>query len=189
MPSSFHSHKALLLAALFVPGAASTSLAKSAELRCAVFEVSSPQSGTASERARRARRYSATEILDLEFHVFLPGTLAGEHRLDVRVETPDQKLYQVLTVPFEIVEEGAETGASGARRVRKKLADLPRPIAELRAASIQRGRTRFTKVSATLPVAGTSIVSSSLYGTWTATAFLDGSMASCGPKARFLITE
>ena len=82
-------------------GTAVVPLAEPAPPRCAVVEVSSPQKTDSRERARRVRRFSATEILDLELHVFVPATLTGDHRLDVKVYTPDRQLYQVLTVPFE----------------------------------------------------------------------------------------
>jgi hypothetical protein len=143
------------------------------------------------DRTRRQHRFSATEILDVEIHVFLPASLEGEHRLDVKVYTPDSQLYQVLTVPFEAAEPPA-AAENGARRDRRKLSGILRPLPEIPAPIVQRaegGRTRYRKVSATLPVAGTSIVSSSLYGTWAAAAFLDGSVSSCGPDARFVITE
>ena len=44
-------------------------------------------------------------------------------------------------------------------------------------------------VSATLPVAGTSITLSSLYGRWTVQTYLDGQPAPCGPASRFTISE
>jgi hypothetical protein len=42
--------------------------------------------------------------------------------------------------------------------------------------------------TATLPVAGTSIVNSSLYGEWRIEPHLDGSPRPCGPALRFRIT-
>ena len=146
---------------------------------CSAIEVLSPQ----KSRFPHPRRFSAAQILDLEIRVLLPEKLTGEHRLDVSLYTPDHQLYQTLTVPFR----GAGTPPS--RGPRRKLTDHPRPIAEAEARATLAGKHRRTVVSAVLPVAGTSIVTSSLYGEWTAAAFLDGSQKSCGAAARFVITE
>ena len=44
-------------------------------------------------------------------------------------------------------------------------------------------------VTATLPVAGTSITMSSLYGRWSVEPHLDGQPGPCGPAARFTIRD
>jgi hypothetical protein len=49
-------------------------------------------------------------------------------------------------------------------------------------------RTQYA-VTALLPVAGTSITLSSLYGRWTVQAYLDGQPDPCGPAARFTIRD
>ncbi len=149
--------------------------------RCLSVQVRSPQ----ARRLPWAHRFSATEILDLELRVFLPGTLTGEHRVDIRVSTPDHQLYQVLTVPFR-AGSGPPEEPEGRKR---KLADYPLPMREIEAQRVGSGKTRRITVSALLPVAGTSISSSSLYGTWTAVAFLDGSLDACAPAASFVITQ
>ena len=45
----------------------------------------------------------------------------------------------------------------------------------------------FAPVGAVLPGAGTSIVSSSMYGTWKVEAFLDGSEKRCSSPTKFVI--
>jgi hypothetical protein len=70
-------------------------------------------------------------------------------------------LYQVLTVPFR-AGSGAPHEPEGQKR---KLADYPLPMKEIEAQRVGSGRTRRITVSALLPVAGTSISSSSLYTT------------------------
>ncbi len=47
----------------------------------------------------------------------------------------------------------------------------------------------YYSVSAALPVAGTSITLSSLYGRWTVQSYLDGQPAPCGPASRFTIRD
>jgi hypothetical protein len=44
-------------------------------------------------------------------------------------------------------------------------------------------------VDATFPVGGTAIVTSSLYGRWTVTPHLDGSLEACGPARQFRIEQ
>lgn len=147
--------------------------------RCSVIQVLSPQ----KNRFPHPFRFSATQILDLEFRVLLPARVTGEHRLDVKVYTPDHQLYQTLTVPFR----GPD--AAAPRRTRRKLSDHLQPIAEVEPETVTVGRYRLTLVRVVLPVAGTPIVANSLYGQWSATAFLDESPRPCGPGARFVIEE
>ncbi len=162
-----------------------------ATMRCVPIEVFSPQ----SDQPRWNRRFSATGILDLEFRVHLWGDVAGAHRIDLKLYTPDGQLYQTLTVPFRVSDGNPAAGASAsstpprAGRVKRKLSDYPKPIEEVEIPSTWKGWKRHAAVSATLPVAGTSIVWSSLYGRWTAEAFLDGALSRCGAPARFSITE
>lgn len=121
------------------------------------LRVSSPQApATAAPAAFRA-----TEILDVELGAVFRQRLAGEHVLDLKVYTPKGKLYQVLTVPF--------TGGAAPRG--RRLAGYARPVREHSMKT--RGPARY-EVSARLPVAGTWIVTNSLYGTWRVDAHLDG---------------
>jgi hypothetical protein len=48
-------------------------------------------------------------------------------------------------------------------------------------------RQRFAIVSASLPVAGTTIVNNSLYGTWRAEAYVEGESAPCAKPRAFEI--
>ena len=45
------------------------------------------------------------------------------------------------------------------------------------------------KIRTSMPVAGTPIVHNSLYGQWTATAYLDDDVEPCSPTKAFLITD
>lgn len=154
--------------------------------RCVAVRVFAPEKR--GERRRRQERFSATEILDLEIRVLFPESLDGEHRLDVKLYTPDHQLYQVLTVPFQ-ADPATASSASSHRDRRRKLADYPRPLREEMSRPEHEGRRRYQAVSARLPVAGTSIVTGSLYGTWTAVAYLDESSESCVSPRTFSITE
>ena len=63
----------------------------------------------------------------------------------------------------------------------------PMPVRVLR--SILRGNGQGMFAEVTLPVAGTSIVGNSLYGTWKAEAFVEDEIAPCGQPASFGITQ
>jgi hypothetical protein len=51
------------------------------------------------------------------------------------------------------------------------------------------GRKRYDRLTARLPVAGTSITLGSLFGRWTVVPFLDNGTAPCGKSRRFQILE
>ena len=121
------------------------------------LRVTSPQATAADASAA----FRATAILDLQFDAVFKQRLAGPHLLELKVYTPKGKLYQVLTVPF--------TGGAAPRR--RRLAGYPRPLQERDLKT--RGHARH-EVSAQLPVAGTWIMTSSLYGAWRVDAHLDG---------------
>lgn len=105
--------------------------------------------------------FSATQILDIEFRTFLRRRLEGLHTLELKLYTPKGNLYQVLTVPFT-APQTTPVRLDGARR---------------------------QQVDATLPVAGTSIMTNSLYGEWKVEPFLDGSAEPCGQARVFVIRQ
>jgi len=82
----------------------------------------------------------------------------GPQILHLKVFTPRGYLYQTLTVPF---------GPHETRRAGEPL--------------------RF-QVSATLPVAGTTIMTDGLYGQWKVEPWLDGSATPCGVAKAFVIS-
>jgi hypothetical protein len=135
------------------------------------LEVSSPQ-----QRVRNpSRRFSATKILDLRFDaVFDRALLPGDHTLELRLFTPSGHLYQAVTVPF--------SGRVGVppRGAARSIEGYPRAVAMAEATSIAVQGARGFKVGVPFPVAGTWIVSSSLYGTWRAEARVDQGV---GPAA------
>jgi hypothetical protein len=138
---------------------------------CIALSVTSPQAA-----ARQRSSFSATRILDLRFTSEMRRRLTGDHVLDFRVYTPRGQLYQTLTTPF--------TGSK--RRPRDRRIDgHPRAVRE-QPQSVTDGTRRYA-VSATLPVGGTAIMSSSLYGRWRVETFLDGAPRPCGNSAHFEI--
>jgi hypothetical protein len=137
--------------------------------RCFEVFVTSPQ----TRGERRQRRFSATEILDLQIEVRLPTEMDSNERVTVRIFTPDGHLYQELpATAFE--NESNDTSAAARRQRRRDRSSEPRKRAS-------------RDLSAVLPVAGTSIVTSSLYGKWSAFASVDGADI-CSPPTTFVIT-
>ena len=125
-------------------------------------------------------------MLDLDLRVRLASTVSGEHLLRVEVNTPKGHLYQTLTVPFT-------TDRSPTKALRA-VDGFPRPLAVQQTETVpEEGKAQGDKASqsvvARLPVAGTSIVHSSLYGKWTAEAYLDDETESCGRSRVFFIRQ
>jgi hypothetical protein len=126
--------------------------------RCYRVSVSSPERPTTR---RRRPSFSAAEIMDIQLQAYVSRRMAGHHSLELKVYTPNGNLYQSMTLPFD--------------------ADAPAPNEGDRMAR------RFQEVSAVLPVAGTSIVSSSMYGTWKVEAYLDDNERACSSPTKFVI--
>ena len=126
--------------------------------RAVKLSISSPQARSAPGDPV----FQATRILEVELEAEFKQRLSGDHRLDFHVYTPKGKLYQVFTVPF--------SGRGGPARPRR-VDGYPRPLAErgMKAA----GRDKYV-VSTRMPVAGTWIVTHSLYGRWRVEGFMDG---------------
>ena len=126
--------------------------------------------------------FSATQILDVEFSVaFVRGAVnrfsKGDHEVEIRISTPGGHHYQSFVIPFTSDEK-----LEGRMR---RVARYPDPIA------IQQLKEKgnLLEVRGKLPVAGTLIVTNSLYGTWTIEAFVDGEPVRCAPAVQFTINQ
>ena len=137
------------------------------------------ESGDLSAWGAPEVRFQATQILDLDLEVRLGAGLSGNHVLHVKLTTPRGHHYQTLTVP--IAADAAQAGTF------RRVESYPRPLAVSVPVAATDGRAGETAVVLRLPVAGTSIVSSGLYGTWTASAYLDNATEPCGPDRAFVI--
>ena len=143
---------------MLVPTSESSAARRRSPRGCRSVRVNSPEA-TRREHRRNAQ-FSAANIMDLELEVRFPRKLTGQHELELKVYTPKGNLYQSMSIPFSADEEEPATG---------------------------RMRRRTKKVRATLPVAGTSIVTHSLYGKWKVEAFLDGADKRCTSPRSFVI--
>jgi hypothetical protein len=127
--------------------------------------------------------FQATKVLDVEFAIVFSPTVAAQfadvHLVEFRLLTPQGNLYESIAIPM--TSDASKAGQS--YRV-PGYPDLI-PVQVLQSINHGGGRGMFAKV--TLPVAGTPIVSTSLYGKWTAMAVVDDEIAPCSTPAQFTI--
>jgi hypothetical protein len=188
---------ALLVLAGQVGGATAATLPPRSALQCAGVRV------TASDQTAPPKdmTFSSRETLDLLFRPRVKQNLQGEHLMQLKVFTPGGFLYQVLTVPFvgETQSGGRERPGWVTNRMSEKrenadtpptrvVPGFPRPLEVQRLVPPGGARGEY-ELRARLPVAGTSITLSSLYGTWSVQPYLDGAAEPCGPATRFKIRE
>jgi hypothetical protein len=150
------------------------------------------------ERQPRDLVFSGRQVLDLQFQARLRDDVTGDHLMRFKVTTPGGFLYQVIAVPFA---GAAPRGSGGAIRMdagatgsppaaaTRVVPGYPRPLPVQTLAPVEVDGARHYAVSARLPVAGTSITQSSLYGRWTVESYLDDGKEPCGSATRFTIRE
>ena len=148
------------------------------------------------ETPRSRVSFSAKRILDLQLGALLGSRIRGEHVLNLKLYTPKGHLYQQLDVPFRggsasaTAETAAASTVSETGQRTRRVEGYPQPMAEqeLVAARTATGQRAY-RVAAHLPVAGTSITTSSLYGKWKVVPFIDESPKPCGAATAFSITQ
>lgn len=189
---SLRALSSLLLVGLWVTGAAAQTWTaqptETKEASSSAAAAAAPSSATQkcslevrSLQSQASKRFSATKILDLDFHVRLNPTPAGEQLVRIEIETPNGHLFQTLIVPFSAEPSEVES--------RRKVSGFPRPVKVQLVRQTARGAaSASSEVVGRLPVAGTPIVHSSLYGRWAARAYLGDETKSCGRGRAFFIT-
>jgi hypothetical protein len=149
-----------------------------------------PWSGGKDEGEKKFGRldapvFSGAKVINVEFAIIFSKKVAeqfaGVHVVEFRVHTPQGHLYQSLSIPM--------TNDSGLAGSRHPVPGYPDPMPVYVLKSIKRGNGQGMYAEVTLPVAGTSIVSNSLYGEWTAEAFVADEIGPCGQPASFTITQ
>jgi len=172
---------AMLLVTTGIAGAASAHEETNLQPRgCSAIEVTAP---TGKKQQTRGTRFSALEILDLVFVTELQQAAYGQHVLHFRVVTPSGFLYQDLAMPFDWKRPRRGYGADDVVPAAASAAGVP--VQQLgpstgRGAHVVEGR---------LPVAGTSITMSTLFGRWSVQAFLDDQRRPCSPASAFTISS
>jgi hypothetical protein len=171
---------AILLVTTGIAGAASAHQETKLEPRgCSAIEVTAP---TGKKQPPRGMRFSARDILDLLFATELEQAVYGQHVLHFKVFTPSGFLYQDLAMPFDWKRPRRGHGADDV----VPTASAPSvPVQQLGHANGHGAQL----VEARLPVAGTSITMSTLYGRWSVQAFLDDRARPCSPASVFTISS
>ena len=145
---------------------------------CEAVLVDSPQS--TDRKGRFTPAFSATRILDLQLDTVLSATVEGSHLLQLKLYTPKGHLYQVLSVPFT-----AASGDDSLPAAKRWVDGYPEPLDEQRTKPVPYQGSFRRGVRTTLPVAGTSIMTNSLYGEWRVEPYLDDQR--CGAARTFVI--
>ena len=122
-------------------------------------------------------RFSAIRMLDLDLTVRFVDGFAGDHLLRLKLITPKGHHYQTLSAL--IASDPVST--KSLRRVE----GYPRPLA---VRLMQKaGAPSLPEVTVTVPVGGTPIVANSIFGVWTAEAYLDDQSEVCASQS-FILT-
>jgi hypothetical protein len=146
---------------------------------CSSIEITAP----GLRKQPRDLRFSTREILDLEFETRLERKVQdGDHVMHFKVTTPSGFLYQDLAMAFSWGRPGRRDKSAGAPAAAAKGV----PVQVLGRPRDRRDSVR-QSLHARLPVAGTSITMSTLYGRWTVQAFLDEQTRPCSPLRVFAI--
>ena len=170
-----------VLAAAPVPaqtGPADGAGVKPPDMKCPKVKVSGGEGADGIGR----RNFSATRSADLIFHVLFGHSLDKEHVVTLKVFTPHGYLYRRLDVPLA-PDEGE--GRQEARR----LPGYPYPVPVQSPHTVTVGDRQYESVDVSFPVAGSTIVTSSLYGRWKVEVFLDGADKPCGGPTFFNLGE
>ncbi len=122
-------------------------------------------------------QFSAIRMLDLDLTVLFVDGFNGDHLLHLRLFTPKGHHYQTLSVGI--------ASASASRKSMRLIEGYPRPVA-VRLLN-EAGSSSLPEVTLSVPVGGTPIGVSSLYGMWTAEAYLDEQSEACASQP-FVLT-
>lgn len=151
---------------------------KARRSRCARVTVSTVE----RPNARGRRRFSASSSADLVFHVLFNTRLEPEHLVTLKVFTPNGHMYRQYDVPVE-------SELTKKSKPTKKVGGYPYPVKVQVARPVEVDGTKLKVVSVPFPVAGSTIVTSSLYGKWRVEISLDGAARPCGRPRYFTIRE
>ena len=123
--------------------------------------------------------FSTLATVDLGVAVELDSQTRGEHVLELRWWLPGGALYQSVAVPFA---DGAHRAAT------RRLPGYPFPleVEAIRPSRPERATLAGSGVvESRLPLAGTSVVDSALWGDWRLEVHFDGGEEACLPPLTF----
>ena len=128
------------------------------------------------------RSFSAARSADLIFHVLFDRSLEEDHVVTLKVFTPNGHLYRQFDVP---VASGMEKRSGRTRH----LPGYPYPVKVHATSTLKAGKREYESVDVSFPVAGSTIVTSSLYGRWNVEVYLDGAADPCDRPTFFHLRE
>lgn len=150
------------------------------ETDCPVVTVSGVENP--AELARN--RFSAVDTADLVFHVMFPWEITEDLVVTLRIYTPHGHLYRTLDVPVAPRE-----GEGPAGNATRRLPGYPYPVRVATPRNVTYDDQRYKAVDVSFPVAGSAIVTSSLYGEWSVEVVMDGASTPCPERTRFVIVQ
>jgi len=151
--------------------------AKASKSQCPRVTFSSVEKPQATGRS-----FSATRSADLIFRVLFDRKLETEHVVTLKVYTPKGHMYRTYDIP---VASGIGKRSGRTRR----LPDYPYPVKVHATSTKKAGKREYESVDVSFPVAGSTIVTSSLYGRWMVEVFLDGAADPCGKPTFFQLKQ
>lgn len=156
-------HAALATALLLTAGTAVAANEPTASKGCLAVKVSSSAGTVKGGGTKTGTRFSATQVLDLGFSLYLPyggdpATAVEEGEvIRFRVYAPSGDLYQEIDVPI---------APSGSKEAERHLTGYPFPVKVSQAKVGYLARIPAWVVGTGFPVGGTLIQSHSIYGKW-----------------------
>lgn len=144
-----------------------TDLGKAGPKACSALIVTADKSEDAAMTRRKTFR--ASRILDVRVRAVIPTNVVFE-AVDVvtfRFTTPKGSLYQTIDVPVR--------SSRGKGETERRMPGYPFPLATQKAENERVNGAPAQTVEARLPVGGTVIMESGLYGEWGVQALVSGS--------------
>lgn len=129
----------------------------------------------------RRQRFSAQKTTDILLNAVFTGRIKGEHLLSIKLFTPHGYLYRQYDVPV--------AANSGRAPQDRKVEHYPYPVKEKFPQQNTIDGQRLQVVTIHFPVAGSNIVTNSLYGAWSVEVLMDGESQTCQDQGRFFISE
>ena len=142
-----------------------------------VFSDSFETGDTGNWGPEALARFSAIRMLDLNLTVRFADGFSGDHLLHLKLYTPKGHHYQTLSVWI-----ASDLGHTKSLR---RIEGYPRPEA-VRPLN-EAGSLSPPEVTLSVPVGGTPIVTNSIFGMWTAEAYLDDQNEACSSQP-FVLT-
>lgn len=172
-------NRAIALAFTLMILAAPAAFAAPAPIPCYGIVLASPEVNGGAYGTSFSGRTTIDLRVSTLFEESALAKLSGAHSLEVRFLTPRGHVYQSTSVPFS-----PDAKLKGQKQ---QLSGYPRPVPYEMLTKVSIKNRKYFAATVKLPVGGTSITTNSMYGSWKARAFVDGSNTPCGPDATFTI--